>query len=121
MRFTKDHEWIDLQGDVAAVGVTAYAARKLGDVVFVDLSAVGQALKAGDAMALVQGVNVTSNLPAPVDGAVTEANAALLDTPEAVNQDPEKTAWLVKLKVADSAQVEALMDRPAYEDFLDSL
>ena len=121
MRFTQDHEWIELQGDIATIGVTAYAARKLGDVVFVDLSAVGQALKAGEAMAVVQGVNVTSNLPAPVDGAVTEANAALSDTPEAVNQDPENTAWLIKLKVSAPGQVDALMDRPAYEAFLDSL
>jgi len=121
MRFTKDHEWVDLQGDVAAIGVTAYGAERLGDIVSVDLPAVGQALKAGDAMAAVQGVNVASSLPAPVDGEVTDANAALFDTPEQIEQDPENTAWLVKLKVADPAQVEALMDRPAYEAFLDSL
>jgi glycine cleavage system H protein len=121
MRFTQDHQWVSLDGEIATVGVTAYAAEKLGDVVFVKLPEVGQALKAGKAMAALQSVNMSMGLDAPVDGEVTEINAALPDTPELIEQDPEKDAWIARLKVADSKAVEALMDRPAYEAFLDTL
>lgn len=121
MRFTKDHQWIALQGDVATIGVTAYAAGQLGDVVYVKLPEVGQALKAGEAMAALQSVNMSMGLNAPVDGEVAETNAALPDTPEMIAQDPEHDAWIVKIRVADPKPVEALMDRPAYEAFLDTL
>ena len=121
MRFTKDHQWVELEGDIAAIGVTAYAAEKLGDVVFVKLPDVGQALKAGEAMAALQSVNMSMGLNAPVDGEVTEVNTALADTPELIFQDPEHGAWIVRVKVADPKPVEALMDRPAYEAFLDTL
>jgi glycine cleavage system H protein len=121
MRFTKDHQWVELDGDVATVGVTAYAAEQLGDVVSVELPQVGKALKAGEAMAVVESVKATSDIDAPIAGQVAEVNAALPDTPEMINQDPEKDGWIVKLKVAGSAEIDALMDRPAYEAFLDSL
>jgi glycine cleavage system H protein len=121
MRFTKNHEWVELQGDVASIGVTAYAAEQLGDVVFVTLPAAGQTLKAGGPMAVLQSVQAVMDVLAPIDGEVTQANAALPDTPEMINQDPEKAAWIVRVKVSDSKQVEALMDRPAYEAFLDAL
>lgn len=123
MRFTKDHEWIELQGDIATIGVTAYAAEQLGDVVAVTLPAPGQALKAGGSMAVVEGVNAdsSSSFPAPVDGEVVEANTLLSDAPEMINQDPEKDGWIVRVRVADSKPVEAMMDRPAYEAFLDTL
>ena len=121
MRFTKDHQWVELQGDVATIGVTAYAAEQLGDVVFVKLPEVGQALKAGEAMAALQSVNMSMGLNAPVDGEVAEVNTALPDTPELILQDPEKDAWIVRVKVGDAQQVETLMDRPAYEAFLDTL
>ena len=121
MRFTKDHEWIALDGDTATIGVTAYAAERLGDVVFVTLPAVGQALKAGGAMAMIQSVQAAMDVLAPVDGEVAEANTALADTPEMISQDPEKDAWIVRLKVSDPNPLDALMDRPAYEAFLDTL
>lgn len=121
MRFTKDHHWLDLQGEVAAVGVTAYAAEQLGDVVAVTLPKVGQALKAGDAMVEVESVKVDSEVAAPVDGEVVEVNAALPGAPDMINEDPEKLGWILKLRVADPAAVEALMDRPAYEAYLDRL
>ena len=121
MRFTKDHQWIALQGDAATLGVTAYAAGQLGDVVYVKLPDASQAMKAGEAMAALQSVNMSMGLNAPVDGQVTNVNAALPDTPELIQQDPEKDGWLVKVTVADPKQVEALMDRPAYEAFLDTL
>jgi glycine cleavage system H protein len=121
MRFTKSHQWVELDGDVATVGITAYAVEQLGDVVAVELPQAGKALKAGDAMAVVESVKATSDIEAPVAGQVVEANAALSDTPETINQDPEKDGWIVKLKVSGSAEADALMDRPAYEAFLDTL
>jgi glycine cleavage system H protein len=121
MRFTKDHEWVELNGDVATVGITAYAAEQLGDVVFVELPDVGKALKAGDGMAVVESVKAASDVYAPISGEVLEANSALPNAPETVNQDPEKDAWIARIKITDTAQIDALMDRPAYEAFLDTL
>jgi glycine cleavage system H protein len=121
MRFTKDHQWVELDGDVATIGITAYAAEQLGDVVSAELPQVGKALKAGEAMAVVESVKATSDIEAPVAGQVVEANTVLPDTPEMINQDPEKDGWIVKLKVAGGAEIDALMDRPAYEAFLDTL
>src|SRR5579872_6571521 len=121
MRFTKDHEWIKLEGDIATVGVTAYAAEQLGDVVFVETPEIGKAVKAGEPLAVVESVKAASDIYAPVDGVVVEAQTALSGRPEAVNEDPEGEAWFAKLKVSNPAQVEALMDRDAYEAFLDTL
>ena len=121
MRFTKDHEWIALDGDIATVGITAYAAEQLGDVVFVEVPDVGKVVKAGDPLAVVESVKAASDIFAPIDGTVVEAQSALSNKPESVNEDPEGEAWFAKLKVADPAQVEALMDRDAYDAFLDTL
>lgn len=121
MRFTKDHHWIELQDGVAAVGVSAYAIERLGDVISVRLPQVGQALTAGEAMAVVEGVETSSDVPAPIGGVVAATNADLPEHPDWVNEDPEKLGWLVKLAPADPAQIDSLMDRPAYEAFLDSL
>jgi glycine cleavage system H protein len=121
MRFTKDHEWINLQGEVATIGITAYAAEQLGDIVFVEIPAVGKALKTGDGMAVVESVKAASDVYAPIDGEVVEANTVLSDTPEMVNQAPETLGWIARVRIADAAKVEALMDRPAYEAFLYTL
>jgi len=121
MRFTKDHEWVVVEDGVATVGVTAYAANQLGDVVFVDLPAAGKTVKSGDGLAVVESVKAASDVYAPVTGDVVAANDALSGAPETVNQDPEGAGWFVKLKLADPAQVEALMDRDAYETFLATL
>jgi glycine cleavage system H protein len=121
MRFTKDHEWVALEGDVATVGITAYAAEQLGDVVFVELPQVGKALKPHDNLAVVESVKAASDVYAPIAGEVTETNAALADTPETVNQSPEKLGWFAKVKLTDTAQIDALMDRDAYEKFLQTL
>jgi glycine cleavage system H protein len=121
MRFTKDHEWVNLEGDTATIGITAYAADQLGDVVFVELPAAGKAVKAGEPMAVVESVKAASDVFAPVSGEITDANAALADSPETVNEATEAGGWFVKLKIADPAQVEALMDRAAYEAFLQTL
>lgn len=121
MRFTKDHEWVELNGDVATVGITAYAADQLGDVVFVETPAMGKTFKAGDGFAVVESVKAASDVYAPVSGEVVEVNTALSDTPETVNQSPEGDGWFARVKIADPAQVAALMDRDAYETYLQSL
>ena len=121
MRFSKDHEWIEPEGDFGRVGVTAYAAEQLGDVVFVELPEVGKQVKAGDALAVVESVKAASDVYAPVSGEVIEVNTELPDTPETVNAMPEKDGWFVKLKLSDPAQLDGLMDRAAYEQFLSTL
>ena len=121
MRFTKDHEWVELDGDIATVGITAYAADQLGDVVFVETPDVGKALKKGEQIAVVESVKAASDVYAPVSGEVVEANAELAAAPETVNAAPEAAGWFAKLKVSQKAEVEALMDRTAYEAFLATL
>ena len=121
MRFTKDHEWVELNGDIATVGVTAYAAEQLGDVVFVEVPEVGRQVKAGDGFAVVESVKAASDVYAPIAGEVVEANAELSDAPETVNASPEAAGWFAKVKVANPADVEALMDRAAYEAYLQTL
>lgn len=121
MRFTKDHEWVDADGDVATIGVTAYAAEQLGDVVFVELPDVGKDVKAGDPLAVVESVKAASDVYAPVSGQVVEVNSGLPDTPETVNAEPEKAGWFAKVKLANPAELDALMDRAAYEQFLSTL
>ena len=120
MRFTKDHEWVEVDGDVATVGITAYAAEQLGDVVFVETPDVGKTVKAGDGFAVVESVKAASDVYAPVSGEVVEANEALAAAPETVNAEPEAGGWFAKVKVSDPSQYEALMDKAAYDAFLES-
>jgi glycine cleavage system H protein len=121
MRFTKDHEWVDGDGDVVTIGVTAYAAEQLGDVVFVELPDVGKDVKAGDPLAVVESVKAASDVYAPVSGQVVEVNSGLPDVPETVNAEPEKDGWFAKVKLANPAELDTLMDRAAYEQFLSTL
>jgi glycine cleavage system H protein len=121
MRFTKDHEWVAVEGDIATVGITAYAAEQLGDVVFVEVPEVGKTVAQGDGLAVVESVKAASDVYAPISGQVVEANAALGDAPETVNAVPEAGGWFAKLKIADPAQVDGLMDRAAYEQYLGTL
>ncbi|MGH6958355.1 MAG: glycine cleavage system protein GcvH [Caulobacteraceae bacterium] len=121
MRFTKDHEWVDATGDTARVGVTAYAAEQLGDVVFVELPSLGKTVKAGDAFAVVESVKAASDVYAPISGQVIEVNEGLPDAPETVNAMPEKDGWFATLKLSDPAELDGLMDRAAYEQFLSTL
>ena len=118
MRFTKDHEWVVLEGDIATIGISAHAAEQLGDVVFVETPEVGKSFKAGDAFAVVESVKAASDVYAPISGEVVDANSVLGDAPETVNADPEAAGWFAKVKVADASEYEALMDRAAYEAFL---
>ena len=122
MRFTKDHEWVEVDDNgIATVGVTAYAAEQLGDVVFVETPDVGKMVKAGDGFAVVESVKAASDVYAPVSGEVVEANGALGDAPETVNAAPEASGWFAKVRLANPAEVDALMDRHAYEAYLQTL
>ncbi|ACG77005.1 glycine cleavage system H protein [Phenylobacterium zucineum HLK1] len=118
MRFTKDHEWVALDGDVATIGITAHAAEQLGDVVFVEVPEVGRQVKAGDAFAVVESVKAASDVYAPVTGEVVEANEALSGAPETVNAEPEAGGWFAKVRVADPAELDGLMDKAAYDAFV---
>ena len=115
LRYTKDHEWIKLDGDIATIGITDYAQRELGDIVYVEVETIGKTLKAGDVFGTVEAVKTVSDLFLPVDGTVTELNAALTNSPESVNNDPYGEGWMVKMKVNNPADVEALLDAAAYE------
>jgi glycine cleavage system H protein len=118
--YTSEHEWIRVDGDVGTVGITAFAAEKLGDVVFVELPEVGKQVKKEGDMAVVESVKAASDVYAPVSGSVVEANTAIVDDPAKVNGDPEGEGWFVKLKLADKGQLSGLMDGAAYEKFCES-
>jgi glycine cleavage system H protein len=121
MRFTKEHEWAEIDGDHAVVGISAYAAGQLGDVVFVELPDVGKTVKAGDNLAVVESVKAASDVYAPISGEVIEVNTALSDAPEQVSEAPESGGWFAKVKLADPSEAEKLMDQAAYEQFLQTL
>ena len=117
-RYTKDHEWIDVKGGVGTVGITDYAQHELGDVVFVELPKVGAKVEAGKSFGTVESVKAVSELYAPASGEVTETNEALQNTPEKINSDPHGAAWLIKLRLANPADVGKLMDVAAYEAYI---
>ena len=114
LRYTKDHEWIRLEGDVATVGITDFAQGELGDIVFVDIPTEGEALSAEEVFGSVEAVKTVSDLYLPVAGEVLEVNAAIDGQPDLVNSDPYGQGWMVRVKVASVADVEALMDADAY-------
>jgi glycine cleavage system H protein len=117
-RYTKQHEWIDVQDGVGAIGITDYAQHELGDVVFVELPKPGAKVQAGKSFGTVESVKAVSEIYAPVSGEVVEANAELEATPEKLNSDPHKSAWLIRVKLADQAELAKLMDAKAYEAFI---
>ena len=113
-RYTKEHEWAVVDGDVMTVGITDYAQDSLGEIVFVELPEVGAEFSLGDTFGVVESVKAASDLFAPVSGEVIEVNDALTDTPEVVNEDPYDAAWMIKVKLADPGEVDDLMDAAAY-------
>ncbi len=118
--FSEDHEWIAVDGDTGTVGITDYAQEQLGDVVFVELPEIGRTVIKGDDMAVVESVKAASEVYAPVGGEVVEVNGALEDNPAAVNEDAEGEGWFVRLKLADAAELEDLMDAAAYAAFAEA-
>ncbi len=117
-RFTKDHEYIRVEGDIATVGITHHAQEKLGDVVFVEVPEAGRAVKAGDPTAVVESVKAASDVFAPVSGEIVEGNADIAGTPALVNEDAEGKAWFFKVRLSNTAELDGLMDRAAYEAYL---
>ena len=118
LRYTKEHEWVRVDGDEAVVGITQFAADQLGDIVFVELPAVGKALERHATFGVVESVKAVSDLFAPVAGEVTAANDALGGSPELVNSDPYGEGWMLRIRPADAGAVEALLDAAAYEQLV---
>ena len=119
--FTREHEWIEVAGDTATVGITDYAQGQLGDITFVELPGEGATLKGGDSVAVVDSVKAASDVYCPVSGSVSEVNAALADHPELVNNAAEGDGWLWKMTLADPGELEPLMDEAAYRDYVAGL
>ena len=117
-RFTRDHEWIRVDDGVATIGITEHAQNQLGDIVFVELPEAGRRAAAGEAVAVVESVKAASDVFTPLSGEVVEVNGDLVDRPALVNEDAEGKAWFFKIKVADEAELAALMDRAAYQRFV---
>ena len=121
LKFTTDHEWVRVEGDTAIIGVTDYAQQQLGDVVFVELPEVGKLLERGKEAAVLESVKAASEVFAPVDGVVVETNPLLLDAPATVNTDPHGAGWFLKVKLSDTAQLDALLDETQYKNMIAEL
>ena len=119
--YTEEHEWIDVDGESATVGITGYAQEQLGDIVFVELPSVGATVEKGKEAAVVESVKAASDVYAPISGTVTESNAALDDDPALVNSDAEGDGWFFRLTIADAGELAGLMDEAAYKAFCDGL
>jgi glycine cleavage system H protein len=117
-RYTKDHEWIKVEGSSGTIGITDYAQHELGDVVFAELPKVGALIKSGESFGTVESVKAVSDIFSPVSGEITEINSALMESPETINRDPHGSAWLVKMRLTDPKEVSGLMDAAAYETFI---
>jgi glycine cleavage system H protein len=118
--FTREHEWVEVDGDVATVGITDFAQAQLGDVVFVEVPEAGRQVTKGSEAAVVESVKAASDVYAPVSGEVVEGNQALVDDPALVNSDPESSGWFFKLRLSDNQELSGLMGAEEYKDFCDS-
>ncbi len=121
LKYTQEHEWIRIEGDVGTVGITPYAQEQLGDVVFVELPEVGRKAEAGKEIAVVESVKAASEIFAPVSGSVVDVNKALPDAPATVNSDPLGGGWFFKIKLSDPGQLSKLMDEAAYKTYVEGL
>ncbi|MBI5052517.1 MAG: glycine cleavage system protein GcvH [Chloroflexi bacterium] len=117
LKYTKNDEWVKVNGDAATAGLTFYAQEQLSDIVFVELPSVGATLKQGETFASVESVKAASDVYMPIGGEITEINESLSDTPELVNQDPYGKAWMIKFKIANASELSGLMDAAAYEKY----
>jgi glycine cleavage system H protein len=120
-KYTKDHEWVSVDGDIATCGITAYAAEQLGDVVFVEVPPLGKVVAQGGDLAVVESVKAASDVYAPVSGMVVDVNATLADMPEGVNDSAEGDGWFAKIKLSNAGELDDLMDRAGYEAYLSGL
>lgn len=120
LRYSKDHEWVEVNGDIATIGITDYAQHSLGDVVYVDMPRVGDKFAAHEAFGSVESVKAVSELFTPVGGEVVEVNDGLNDTPEAVNNEPYTTGWMVKVKMDNAGEADAMLSSVEYEEYLEA-
>ena len=120
IKYTKEHEWVRMDGDIAVIGITAHAAEQLGDVVFVELPAKGATFKQNADMAVVESVKAASDVYAPISGSIVEVNQAIVDEPAMVNGDPMGAAWFVKIKPSNKTEFDKLMDEAAYKEFTEN-
>jgi len=121
IRYTADHEWVSLDGDVATVGITDYAEEQLGDLVYVELPTVGQEVTAGDETAVLESVKAAGDVKSPVSGIIVEVNETLSDAPEKVNENPTGDGWFFRVKITNTADLETLMDKAGYDSLITSL
>lgn len=119
LRFSEDHEWVSIDGDIATVGISDFAQEQLGDVVFVELPEVGRTVSRGDEVAVVESVKAASEIYAPLTGEIVEVNTALAEAPAKVNESPEAAGWFFKLRISDASEADELMDSAAYKTFVD--
>ena len=120
LKYTKEHEWVRVEGDIVVVGITDFAQGELGDIVFVEIETVGESLAVGETFGTVEAVKTVSDLFMPVGGEVAELNAALEDSPELINKDPYGEGWMVKVKINEASQLNDLMDAAAYQTMLEA-
>jgi glycine cleavage system H protein len=118
LRYTKDHEWIRLEGDIATVGITDFAQRELGDIVYVEVETIGKQLEAGAVFGTVEAVKTVSDLYLPVSGTIIELNPALANAPELINNDPYGGGWMVKMKISNTEDIKTLIDAKGYEQII---
>ena len=118
LKFTKDHEWVSVEGDVATVGITDFAQKELGDIVYVEIETEGETLSQEEVFGSVEAVKTVSDLFMPISGEIIEFNSALESNPEAVNSDPYGDGWMIKVKVSDASELNALMDAAAYSELI---
>jgi glycine cleavage system H protein len=119
-RYSKEHEWVAMDGDVATIGITDFAQGELGDIVYVELPEVGSRSKAGESLGTVESVKAVSEIYAPLSGEVVEVNSALTDAPETINSDPHEGGWICRIKIASAAELDALMDADGYAKSIQS-
>jgi glycine cleavage system H protein len=121
LKYTKDHEWLKTDGNIATVGVTDHAQGALGDVVYVELPKVGRTLKPGETFGVVESIKAVSDLYSPIAGKVVEVNSPLTDDPSKINKDPHASAWMIKIEMTDPASIQGLMDSAAYSKFVETV
>ena len=120
LRYSKDHEWVSVEGEIATIGITDYAQHSLGDVVYVELPKTGESFTAQEAFGSVESVKAVSEIFTPIAGEVTEVNESLNDTPEVVNNDPYQGGWMVKVKMQNTGEADALLNAAEYEEYLEA-
>ena len=118
LKYTKDHEWVKIDGEIATIGITDFAQQELGDIVYIEIESIGETLDAEEVFGTVEAVKTVSDLFMPLSGEVLEFNAALEDTPESVNDDPYKSGWMIKVKIVDPSQISDLLDFDAYQQLI---